>query len=148
MRITVTVVDLSNAWSADVLVDADPELPVSALAQHLAGHAPDSVVPLSRGSARRDARGPGGPTVALHDRAPVLYVGGKALDPAATLQDSGLLEGAVVSLDDPAGSLPDEPAGVEITKSLSAVVKTADSTILLCRIVAGETPAPARAVTH
>jgi hypothetical protein len=35
-----------------------------------------------------------------------------------------------------------------ITKSLSAVVKTADSTILLCRIVAGETPATARAVTH
>lgn len=112
MRITVTVVDLSNAWSADVLVDADPELPVSALAQHLAGHAPDSVVPLGRGSACRDARATGGPTVALHDRAPVLYVGGKALDPAATLQDSGLLEGAVVSLDDPAGSLPDEPAGV------------------------------------
>ncbi len=26
MRITVTVVDLSNAWSADVLVDADPDL--------------------------------------------------------------------------------------------------------------------------
>jgi hypothetical protein len=99
VRITVTVVDLSNAWSADVL--ADPELPVSALAQHLTGHAPDSVVPLSRGSARRDERGPGGPTFALHDRAPVLYLGGKAPDPAATLQDSGLLEGAVVSLDDP-----------------------------------------------
>ncbi len=31
MRITVTVVDLSNAWSADVLFDADPELPVSDL---------------------------------------------------------------------------------------------------------------------
>jgi hypothetical protein len=30
VRITVTVVDLSNAWSADVLVDADPDLPVSA----------------------------------------------------------------------------------------------------------------------
>jgi len=55
VRITVTVVDLRNAWSADVLVDADPELPVGALAHHLAGHAPDSVVPLSRGSARCDS---------------------------------------------------------------------------------------------
>ncbi|MDO0926338.1 FtsK/SpoIIIE domain-containing protein [Streptomyces sp. TG1A-8] len=43
---------------------------------------------------------------------PPAYVDGYALDPAATVVGSPLRDGAVVSLRDPAGCLPGEPAGV------------------------------------
>jgi len=113
VRLTVTVVDPTNAWSADVLVDADPELQVAALSRHLAGlRTPGGAVALGRGAALRELRAAGGSRTALQDPAPILYVAGEALDPTARLHHCGLVEGAVVSLDDPAGSLPDEPAGI------------------------------------
>ena len=113
MRLTVTVVDPSNAWSADVLVEADPEIQVAALSRHLSGlRAPGGAVALERGAALRELRAAGASRTALQDSAPILYVAGVALDPTARLSQCGLVEGAVVSLDDPAGSLPDEPTGI------------------------------------
>ncbi|WP_328770944.1 FtsK/SpoIIIE domain-containing protein [Streptomyces sp. NBC_00286] len=102
MRLTLTVVDPFGGESADVVLDADPESTVGDIAQELArqvGHSGAQVIPLGQHQAPRNG-------------APMLYVDGYALDPSATAVGSPLREGAVVSLQDPAGCLPGEPTGL------------------------------------
>ncbi|MFJ5839882.1 FtsK/SpoIIIE domain-containing protein [Streptomyces shenzhenensis] len=103
MRLTLTVVDPFGGGSADVVLDADPESSVGDIAQELAkqvGVGGAQVIPIGQ----HQAVPPGG--------APLVYVDGYAVDPAATVVGSPLREGAVVSLQDPAGCLPGEPTGL------------------------------------
>ncbi|MFJ8085075.1 FtsK/SpoIIIE domain-containing protein [Streptomyces sp. NPDC096205] len=101
MRLTLTVVDPFGGGSADVVLDADPESTVGDIAQELAmqvGGMGAQVIPIGQ-----QARAGGGPLV---------YVDGYAVDPSATVVRSPLRDGAVVSLQDPSGCLPGEPAGL------------------------------------
>ncbi|MFJ8793267.1 FtsK/SpoIIIE domain-containing protein [Streptomyces sp. NPDC102462] len=103
MRLTLTVVDPFGGGSADVVLDADPESSVGDIAQELARHVGvggAQVIPIGQ----HQAVPPGG--------APLVYVDGYAVDPSATVVGSPLREGAVVSLQDPAGCLPGEPTGL------------------------------------
>ncbi|CAL9476152.1 FtsK/SpoIIIE domain-containing protein [Streptomyces sp. Tu 3180] len=103
MRLTLTVVDPFGGDTADVVLDADPESTVGDIAQELAaqvGHGGARVIPLGH---RGEAPAGGAPTV---------YVDGYAVDPSATVVGSPLRDGAVVSLQDPSGCLPGEPAGL------------------------------------
>ncbi|MBW1601189.1 cell division protein FtsK [Streptomyces sp. JJ66] len=101
MRLTLTVVDPLGGSRADVVLDADPESPVGAVAKELAqrvGGGGAQVIQLGGERVR------GG--------APQLFVGGYPLDPEQTVLESALREGCVVSLHDPAGCAPGEPTGV------------------------------------
>lgn len=103
MRLTLTVVDPFGGGSADVVLDADPESTVQDIAVELArqvGRDGAQIIPIGQG---QQAPGRG---------APMIYVDGYAVDPTATVVTSPLREGAVVSLDDPAGCLPGEPSGL------------------------------------
>ncbi|MES5824386.1 FtsK/SpoIIIE domain-containing protein [Streptomyces sp. RG80] len=104
MRLTLTVVDPFGGGTADVVLDADPESTVGDIAQELAkqvgAHGGAQVIPL------------GHPHQAPANNAPLIYVDGYAVDPAATVVNSPLRDGAVVSLQDPAGCLPGEPTGL------------------------------------
>ncbi|MET8855944.1 FtsK/SpoIIIE domain-containing protein [Streptomyces sp. NPDC004579] len=104
MRLTLTVVDPLGGATADVVLDADPESSVGDIAKELAEHVGygggAQIIPIGH---HQGAAGGG---------APVAYVDGYPVDPAATIATSPLREGAVVSLHDPAGCLPGEPAGL------------------------------------
>ncbi|MEU6070403.1 FtsK/SpoIIIE domain-containing protein [Streptomyces sp. NPDC047082] len=103
MRLTLTVVDPFGGSSADVVLDADPESTVGDIAQELArhvGHSGAQVIPIGQ-----QHQAPAG-------NLPLVYVDGYAVDPGATVVGSPLREGAVVSLQDPAGCLPGEPSGL------------------------------------
>uniref|UniRef100_A0AAU3I791 FtsK/SpoIIIE domain-containing protein n=1 Tax=Streptomyces sp. NBC_01393 TaxID=2903851 RepID=A0AAU3I791_9ACTN len=104
MRLTLTVVDPLGGATADVVLDADPESSVGDIAKELAAHVGydggAQIIPLGH---HQGAAGGG---------APVAYVDGYPVDPAATIATSPLREGAVVSLHDPAGCLPGEPTGL------------------------------------
>ncbi|WP_328554103.1 FtsK/SpoIIIE domain-containing protein [Streptomyces sp. NBC_00358] len=104
MRLTLTVVDPLGGATADVVLDADPESSVGDIAKELAEHVGHGggaqIIPLGH---HQGAAGGG---------APVAYVDGYPVDPAATIGTSPLREGAVVSLHDPAGCLPGEPTGL------------------------------------
>ncbi|WP_392973292.1 FtsK/SpoIIIE domain-containing protein [Streptomyces sp. LN245] len=104
MRLTLTVVDPLGGATADVVLDADPESSVGDIAKELAEHVGygggAQIIPIGH---HQGAAGGG---------APVAYVDGYPVDPAATIATSPLREGAVVSLHDPAGCLPGEPTGL------------------------------------
>jgi S-DNA-T family DNA segregation ATPase FtsK/SpoIIIE len=103
VRLTLTVVDPFGGGTADVVLDADPESTMGDIAQELAkqvGHSGAQIIPLGQHHH------------APANNAPLLYVDGYAVDPAATVVNSPLREGAVVSLQDPAGCLPGEPTGL------------------------------------
>ncbi|WP_232071471.1 FtsK/SpoIIIE domain-containing protein [Phytohabitans flavus] len=87
----MTVVDLSYARRADVLVEAAAEATVDSVAREL-------------GRLVRGGSGPDGVP-------PVMYVDGRPVDPRLPVAAAPLREGTVVSLDDPAGCPPPEPAG-------------------------------------
>ncbi|MGW0824221.1 FtsK/SpoIIIE domain-containing protein [Streptomyces sp. NPDC002845] len=110
MRLTLTVVDPFGGGTADVVLDADPESSMGDIAQELAqqvGQGGAQVIPLGQQSVGGGrGRGGGG------GNSPLLYVDGYAVDPGATVANSPLREGAVVSLQDPAGCLPGEPTGL------------------------------------
>ncbi|CAL9523393.1 FtsK/SpoIIIE domain-containing protein [Streptomyces sp. enrichment culture] len=102
MRLTLTVVDPFGGGSADVVLDADPESTVGDIAQELAkqvGGVGAQVIPIGQHPIQT-----GG--------SPLVYVDGYAVDPGATVVGSPLRDGAVVSLQDPAGCLPGEPTGL------------------------------------
>ncbi|MEU9209060.1 FtsK/SpoIIIE domain-containing protein [Streptomyces sp. NPDC048415] len=103
MRLTLTVVDPLGGATADVVLDADPESSVGDIAKELAAHVGYSggaqIIPIGQHQAAQSG-------------APVVYVDGYPVDPAATIGTSPLREGAVVSLHDPAGCLPGEPTGL------------------------------------
>ncbi|WP_052865659.1 FtsK/SpoIIIE domain-containing protein [Streptomyces niger] len=94
MRLKLTVVDPYAHASKDLVLDADPETRIDAVARELAARV--------RGGAGSHAGHP----------APALYVDNYALDPAHTVTTSPLRDGAVVSLDDPSGTLPGEQSGL------------------------------------
>ncbi|MFC4033627.1 FtsK/SpoIIIE domain-containing protein [Streptomyces polygonati] len=102
MRLSLTVVDPLRGDRADVVVDADPASTVADVARELGrtvGGGGADIIPIAGGG----SRSPGAPPV---------YVDGYAVDPGWSVARSPLREGAVVSLYDPAGCLPGEPAGV------------------------------------
>ncbi|MFD7501546.1 FtsK/SpoIIIE domain-containing protein [Streptomyces sp. NPDC059850] len=92
MRLKLTVVDLYTNASKDLVLDADPEARIDAVAWELAVRVRGGVAPGQPG--------------------PVLYVDNYPLDPHHTVATSPLRDGAVVSLDDPSGTLPGEQPGV------------------------------------
>ncbi|MDH6217773.1 FtsK/SpoIIIE domain-containing protein [Streptomyces pseudovenezuelae] len=104
MRLSLTVVDPLGGASADVVLDADPESTVGDITGELAKHVGltggAQIIPIGA------QRGLGAGT------APLAYVDGYALDPAADVVGSPLRDGVVVSLHDPAGCLLGEPTGV------------------------------------
>lgn len=103
MRLTLTVVDPFGGGTADVVLDADPESTVGDIARELAkqvGHSGAQIIPLGHHG-----------QVPAHN-SPLVYVDGYAVDPSANVVGSPLREGAVVSLQDPAGCLPGEPTGL------------------------------------
>ncbi|MET9893353.1 FtsK/SpoIIIE domain-containing protein [Streptomyces sp. NPDC006465] len=104
MRLTLTVVDPLGGATADVVLDADPESSVGDIAKELAEHVGygggAQIIPLGQHQG------------AVTGGAPLAYVDGYPVDPAATIGTSPLREGAVVSLHDPAGCLPGEPTGL------------------------------------
>ncbi|MYS24377.1 DNA segregation ATPase FtsK/SpoIIIE, S-DNA-T family [Streptomyces sp. DvalAA-14] len=102
MRLSLTVVDPLGGDRADVVVDADPASTVAEVARELGrkvGGGGADIISISGGG----SRSPG---------APAVYVDGYAVDPGWSMAQSPLREGAVVSLYDPAGCVPGEPAGV------------------------------------
>ncbi|KUN26578.1 cell division protein FtsK [Streptomyces antibioticus] len=105
MRLTLTVVDPFGGGTADVVLDADPESSVGDIAAELAKqvgvHGGAQVIPLGQPQHHIPA-----------NNAPLLYVDGYGVDPSATVVNSPLRDGAVVSLQDPAGCLPGEPTGL------------------------------------
>lgn len=105
MRLTLTVVDPFGGVTADVVLDADPESTVGDIAQELAkqvgAHGGAQVIPLGHSQRHIPA-----------NNAPLVYVDGYGVDPSATVVNSPLRDGAVVSLQDPAGCLPGEPTGL------------------------------------
>jgi S-DNA-T family DNA segregation ATPase FtsK/SpoIIIE len=108
VRLTLTIVDPATDQRADVVLDADGEAQVSAVA--------DALVTLLGHPER---------TAARHA---TLYVDGEPLDPRATLHDSALREGTLVSLGDHAGC-----AGAELalpSAADAAVEPSADGTSL------------------
>ncbi|MGH3886244.1 MAG: hypothetical protein ACRDSZ_06695 [Pseudonocardiaceae bacterium] len=88
LRLTFTVVDSLTDRRADVVLDTEPEATGSQVGAAVAG--------LLR---------PG-------TRAATLYVEGISVDPWVLLFASPPRDGALVSLDDPVGCLPPEPAGL------------------------------------
>ncbi|MGW7246055.1 FtsK/SpoIIIE domain-containing protein [Streptomyces decoyicus] len=92
MRLKLTVVDPYTNAHKDLVLDADPETRIDAVARELAARV-------------RGGAGAGQP-------APALYVDSHHVDPHHTVTTSPLRDGAVVSLDDPSGSLPGEQPGV------------------------------------
>ncbi|MGW6531025.1 FtsK/SpoIIIE domain-containing protein [Streptomyces venezuelae] len=148
MRLTLTVVDPFGGDSADVVLDADPESTVQDIAVELArqvGRSGAQVIPIGHGQ-----QAPGG-------GAPIIYVDGYAVDPSATVVTSPLREGAVVSLDDPAGCLPGEPSGLVELRVASGAAAGAVHRLGIGRYDIGSGPAsyiriddpelPARALT-
>ncbi len=88
MRLTLTAVDTLTERRADVVIDTEPEATASQIGAAIAG--------LLRPGAQAAA----------------LYVEGTAVDPRVSLSASPLRDGALVSLDDPAGCLRPEPTGL------------------------------------
>ncbi|MBV1938388.1 cell division protein FtsK [Streptomyces sp. BV286] len=105
MRLTLTVVDPLGGAGADVVLDADPESSMGDIAKELAAHVGHGggaqIIPIGQHGQQAASGG-----------APIAYVDGHPVDPAATVGTSPLREGAVVSLYDPAGCLPGEPTGL------------------------------------
>ena len=90
MQLAVTVMSSAAGRRADVVIDADPGTTAAQAAAEL-----DRLV-----------RGTSGAAV------PVLFVGGHRVPGDMPLADSPVLDGCVVSLGDPAGCPPPQPAGV------------------------------------
>jgi DNA segregation ATPase FtsK/SpoIIIE, S-DNA-T family len=91
MHLKATAIDLHHAERVDVVVDAAPDVSVGSLAAALAR--------LTRGPAPRGAP-------------PVVYVDRRPLDPRMPLRHTPIRDGAMVSLDDPAGCPAPEPPGI------------------------------------
>jgi S-DNA-T family DNA segregation ATPase FtsK/SpoIIIE len=90
MRLALTVVSPATRQSADLLLDADPSTPVAELSgmlSHALGLAP-STPPLG------------------------IYVYHQLVGPGVTLGDSPVLNGSVLSIGDPEGSMRPEPSGI------------------------------------
>lgn len=109
MRLSLTAVDPIAGHSADVILDVEPEVPIADVARELAVQlGSPSGVPTAPGHPDNPDDG----ARAGHAAPPLLYVDGFGLDPRLSVAAAPLRDGAVVSLNDPAGCLPGEPAGL------------------------------------
>jgi S-DNA-T family DNA segregation ATPase FtsK/SpoIIIE len=108
VRLSLTVVDPIGGSSVDVVLDLDPKSSIGDITRELARHvsleAGARIIPIGGHGGLGGHPNPGG--------APQAFVDGHALDPGASVADSPLREGAVVSLHDPVGCLLGEPTGV------------------------------------
>ncbi|WP_306320763.1 MULTISPECIES: FtsK/SpoIIIE domain-containing protein [unclassified Streptomyces] len=96
MRLKLTVVDPYANASQDLVLDVDPEARIDTVAHELAAR----------------VRGGYGQGSLAGQPAPTLHIDSQPVNPAHTVASSPLRDGVVVSLDDPAGSLPGEQPGV------------------------------------
>jgi DNA segregation ATPase FtsK/SpoIIIE, S-DNA-T family len=123
MRLALTVVSPASRTSANVVLEAEAETEVGVVADQLAQIAAGSIAPLQAAGAGGSGgarvlrfpgpRTPGGGAAAgtLGGHTAV-FVDGRPVNPRLTLAESPLREGCVVSLGDPAGSVPPEPTGI------------------------------------
>src|SRR5262245_53709682 len=111
MRLVFTVVDPRRRARTDVVLEAEPDLPVGQVTARLPGllqpgtgnHGDAEVVDLRGVRADRERGG----------REPVaVFVDGSALDPEVSLAQSPLREAGVASIGDPAGCPDREPDGL------------------------------------
>ena len=134
MRLAVTVVSPATGQRADVVIDADPETVVAEIAVELDGlmHGEAAaagggaqVLQFPRAPAAASYAGPGIPgygsfgvmagglpATAAAPSAPPLFVGYHQVPGDMRLADSPIMDGCVVSIGDPGGCRPPEPAGV------------------------------------
>ena len=107
MRVSVTLIDPRWDVREDVVIDADDATPTAAVVDELlavlASPALDQadVIPLTARTAAAPDR-----------RTHTLYHHGEPLDRSLPLAESGLKEGSLLSLDDPAASVVVEPDGL------------------------------------
>jgi S-DNA-T family DNA segregation ATPase FtsK/SpoIIIE len=127
MRLAVTAVSPATRQQADVVIDADPAMPVAEVAAEIDRLMHGEVAAAGRGARAlrppraRAARyaGPGipgyGPATApavTGPAIPALFVGGHRVPGDLRLADSPVTDGCVVSLGDPAGCRRPDPTGV------------------------------------
>jgi len=116
MRVELTVIDPHWGAHEDVVIDADDATPMGDVIEQLVRvmATPGATGATAAASGGGDVislasrRGPGSSTALSH----TLYVDGRPLDPEVPFAESGLKTGSLVSLDDPVGSVLDEPEGV------------------------------------
>jgi S-DNA-T family DNA segregation ATPase FtsK/SpoIIIE len=126
MRLALTVVTPAAGQRAEVILDADPATPVGEVAAELAGLAADvpgrgadgygqvlafpgpRAAPADLAAARSVHAPPAG---SFWPAAPPVFVNGLLIPPDLPLAASPLRAGSVISLGDPSGCLPPEPAG-------------------------------------
>ena len=120
MRLTLTVVSPTLRTSANVVLEADAETEVGIVADELDRIADGAVAPLAAAGGTSagarvlqfpSTRAQAGRAAGLDGHAAV-FVDGRPVNPRLTLAESPLREGCVVSLGDPAGCVPPEPAGI------------------------------------
>jgi S-DNA-T family DNA segregation ATPase FtsK/SpoIIIE len=108
MRVSVTLVDPHLDTRHDLVIEADDSTPTGEVLAALHGMVDGVEVEeprvISLSSRRNRVQAPGGP-------APV-YLHGEPLDPSRPIAESGLKEGSLLSLSDPAASRLTEPDGV------------------------------------
>ncbi|MGI9157935.1 MAG: FtsK/SpoIIIE domain-containing protein, partial [Marmoricola sp.] len=108
MRVEVTLVDPLWDIRSDVVIDADDITPtrevLDELIEVLAVPASAEVISLA-GRRQRVETGPGG-----HRR--TLYLRGEPLDPDVPIAESGIKEGSLIAVGDPAASVLTEPEGL------------------------------------
>src|SRR5580658_7590137 len=97
MRLAVTVVSPAAGRQADVVIDADPATPVAEAAAEIGR--------VLHGEAAEPAGAAGAAAGAL-------FVGYHRVPGDLRLGDSPVIDGCVVSIGDPAGCRPPEPAGI------------------------------------
>jgi DNA segregation ATPase FtsK/SpoIIIE, S-DNA-T family len=120
MRVTVTAVSPATRRRADVLIDAEPDTPVSEIAAGLDRLLNGGVSPLSTSGASFATLAAGhpvplsAPIVQPIDRssAPGLFATGERIPGALMFSDSLIRDGSVLSLGDPSGCRRPEPVGV------------------------------------
>jgi S-DNA-T family DNA segregation ATPase FtsK/SpoIIIE len=123
MRLALTVVSPALRQHANVVLDADAATGIGDAAAELVrlagGAAAQAAGMAAAGAAVLQFPGRGAPgdprdTAMAGTAGPghVLYVDGRPVNPHLTLAESPIREGCVVSIGDPSGCLPPEPAGI------------------------------------
>jgi len=115
MRVTVTAVSPATRRRADVVIDADPETPVSEIAARLDRLLDGGIPQSSEGHAALAAGRPAplsAPVLRPAGRASVLFTAGQRVPGDIPLADSLIRDGVVLSLGDPSGCRRPDPAGV------------------------------------
>jgi S-DNA-T family DNA segregation ATPase FtsK/SpoIIIE len=109
MRLAVTMVSPATRRSTDIVLDADPATPMTAVAAALDRFARDDVL------AGGDVSGGGGVVPRQRDRPPsavALYLDGQRIWQRLTLAEAPIRDGCVISLGSPDGCVVPEPVGL------------------------------------